>query len=173
MIHLATGPSADTAPQARNSIYLPIVAKEPADMPPEAAVFAQLLCYDERQQRVGMAWCPALQRAAMWRANDMAALRYFAHCNPAGVCPNAVAAASGCRLPADYAQNGNNIESIAAGSPSPAVILDALGNSPKHADHLFGRGEVFRQQTHYAIGYVAMPGSVYGFYWCVMISVCQ
>lgn len=77
----------------------------------------------------------------------------------------------GCNLPADYAANGNNIESLVAGSPDPGVIFAALASSPGHADHLFGRGW-FRAQRHVGVAYVEAPGSRFGFYWVVLIGAC-
>ena len=174
MLHLCTGPTQGNAPQPRNSIYLPIAVKPEISngVSAESAVFAQLLVNDSRQEHGMLIWCQCLQAAAQWRCNDMIAGRYFAHCNSNGVCPNAVARAAGCKLPAEYADRANSIESLAAGSPDPHTILNSLIASPRHADHLLGRNDFFRKQTHYAIGYAADRNSEYGFYWTILIAQC-
>jgi hypothetical protein len=137
----------------------------------QAVAFYRLLTGDSRQERPSLTCHPALVRAAQRRAASLVASGLWSHCDPAGVCANQVARNMGCQLPADYAANGNNVESLAGGSPDAAVMFAALANSPGHSPHLFGRGW-FRHQRHVGIAYVAAPGSRFTHYWVVMIATC-
>lgn len=141
------------------------------DFNPNAVAFYRLLVSDARQERPQLACHPALVRAAQRRAASLVASGLWSHCDPAGVCANTVARNMGCALPASYGA-GNNIESLVAGSPDVGIMFAALASSPGHADHLFGRGW-FRHQRHVGVAYVEAPGSRFGFYWVVMIGVCQ
>lgn len=160
-------------------IYFPIYRQPPTDpltvcldYNPQALAFYRLLTGDARQERPSLACHPALVRAAQRRAASLIASGLWSHCDPvSGICPNEVARRAGCALPASYG-NGNNIESLVAGSDDPGVMFAALASSPSHAPHLFGRGW-FRHQRHAGIAYVAAPGSRFGFYWVVMVAVCE
>lgn len=169
-IILGDGPVTSTA----RAIYLPIIATPPtppddSGLSPACAEFLRLLTSDERQQRVSLTVCSSLMAAAELRAWGLANGDPFAHVDRYGVTPNEYAEANGCRLPDGYAEHGNNIESLAAGTGDPAVAFEALAGSPKHADHLFGRGW-FGHQAH--VGIAMAEGGQYGFYWCVMIGLC-
>lgn len=144
----------------------------PCYLTPQAATFARLLAEDSRQERPSLRCHPALVRAAQVRAESMAKWGYFNHCDPNGVCPNPVARAQGCRLPADYSLNGNNIESILAGTADPDLTWRLLSASPKHAPHLLGQGDFFGVQRDIGVAFVDAPGSKYSFYWVVLIGVC-
>jgi hypothetical protein len=159
--------------------YFPVAIAAPTPTAPAcyrsgpAVAFAQLLTADARQQRAGLRCHPALVAAAQQRAESMATRRYFGHCDPDGICPNPVARAAGCRLPAAYAINGNNIESILAGTPDPALTWQLLSASPGHARHLLGTEQFFRAQHDIGVAFVAAPGSEYSFYWVVLIAICE
>lgn len=139
---------------------------------PQAAEFARLLSADARQQRKTLRCNPALVQAAQVRAESLAKLGYFAHCDPNGVCPNAVAIASGCRLPTWYPVNKNSIESITAGAQHVKDAFDSLARSTDHARHIFGEVDFFRDQTDIGIAYVKLDGSPYTFYWAIEIGIC-
>lgn len=166
--------------EAYSPIYFPIYIQPPTDpnaacldYNPQALAFYRLLVGDSRQERPQLSCHPALVRAAQRRAASLVAGGYWAHCDPNGnECPNEVARNAGCKLPDEYAVRGNNVESLVAGSPDAGVMFAALANSPGHSPHLFGRGW-FRHQRHVGIAYVAAPGSRFGFYWVIMIGVCQ
>lgn len=169
-IHLTPGPVPHPMPR---NIYLPIVtAPAPVSVPPDAVQqFYDLLLNDPRQERPTLARSSTLTLAANWRAAGLAAGDPWGHADASGVTPNQYARRSGCRLPADYAQKGNNIESLAAGTGEATIIFDALANSPRHGDHLFGRGDFFRRQT--CAGIAVATGGVWGWYWVVMIAICE
>lgn len=165
-------------PPASPLIYFPIIAQPPTDpvatcldTNPQALAFYRSLVGDSRQERTRLDCHPALVRAAQRRAASLVASGLWSHCDPNGVCANQVARNMGCTLPATYGA-GNNIESLVAGSPDAGVMFAALANSPGHSPHLFGRGW-FRHQRHVGIAYVAAPGSRFGFYWVVLIGVCE
>lgn len=152
--------------------YVPMVIGAPRCFTaPATERFYSLLATDGRQQRPTMRCNDALVRAAQARADGMASSSHFAHCDLAGNCPNRYARVAGCRLPASYSENGNNIESIAAGSPFAEEIFVALARSPSHATHLFGQDDFFRVQMD--VGIAVATGGKYGWWWVVMIGICE
>ena len=165
MIILADAPTAPAS--TRGNVYLPFIARAPDPV----ADFCRLLVGDSRQQRPHLELCPALQKAAVWRAWGLACGGDpWDHIGEDGTTPNELARRAGCVLPADYAPRGNNIESLVAGTFDPVVAFTALANSPKHSDHLFGRGW-FQRQDALGIALCEGPGA-YRWYWCVMIATC-
>lgn len=160
---------------AMRSIYLPIIATAPAaedsELSPTCAAFLRMLTADERQQRPSLTVCSSLLVAAEERAYGLANGDPFAHVDSVGVTPNQYARLAGCRLPDGYAEHGNNVESLGAGTDVVAIIFKALTDSPSHADHLFGRGW-FGHQRHVGIAMAENPAAPYRFYWVVMIGLC-
>lgn len=151
--------------------YVPMVIGRPSCLTmPATERFYSLLATDGRQQRPTMRCNDALVRAAQERADGMVRSGHFAHCDLAGVCANTYARVAGCRLPAHYS-SGNNIESLAAGSPVADAVFIALARSPSHAAHLFGQNDFFREQTD--VGIAVAAGGKYGWWWVVMIGICQ
>lgn len=166
-ITLAAGP---TPPAARHTVILPIAFTPPAD---PVAEFVRLLTTDSRQERPTLTHCPKLLVAATWRAFGLAHGDPFSHVDRDGDGPNVYARRAGCVLPSGYSERGNEIESLAAGTSAAAVIFGALAGSAKHSDHLFGRGDFFRSQCCYGVAMCENAESQYGWYWCVLISVCK
>lgn len=156
----------------RYRTYFPQVFRQVCYTSTEAAVFAKTLLSDPRQQRQGVRCNPALVAAANARAMSLAIGGYWAHCDPAGVCPNAVVRASGCRLPPEYPIIGNGVESLVAGSPDAKSSIDALATSEKHADAIFGLKPFFVSQQEIGIGYYADPNSRFGFYFSIVFANC-
>lgn len=163
---------------ARGVIFLPIVANgsariEPAtsDNHPLAVEFTQMVMTDARQQRNRLTVCPCLVVAATRRAEGLRDGGPWAHVDKDGVTPNEYAKAAGCLLPDSYPKKGNGLESLVAGSPNMSVMLEALANSPKHADHIFGRTEQFVGQNKIGVG-IALGGK-YGWYVVCMIATCR
>jgi hypothetical protein len=170
-----SGPTPSPIIAARNVLYFPIIATTNAVAAcfgdQSALDFYRLLMADERQQRGGLACCPALVEAARFRAAGLAAGDPWGHVDSAGRWPNEHARMAGCHLPAHYAEQGNNIESLVAGSPDVTAVFDALARSDDHADHLFGRNDFFRAQTHVGIGMAA--GGEFSWYWVILIAICE
>lgn len=152
-------------PVARGNVYLPIIAQQTDPV----AEFSRLLVADPRQQRTSLELCPALQQAAIWRAHGLANGDPWDHVDKDGVTPNEYARRAGCVLPDDYNPKGNNVESLVAGSADAIVMFNALAASPKHSDHIFGRGW-FRSQRHFGVAMCA--GGRWGWYWCVILGEC-
>lgn len=151
--------------------YLPMLIGAPRCFTaPATERFATLLANDGRQQRSTMRCHPALVKAAQARADSLVRSDLASHCDAAGNCANTYARVAGCRLPANYGA-GNNIESLAAGSPAADVVFAALARSPSHADHLFGRNDFFRAQAD--VGIAVAVGGRHGWWWVVMIGICQ
>jgi len=163
-----------TGETARGAVYLPLVmagVNRVAECFGHTAAyeFYQLLSKDERQERPQLNCCRTLVNAAASRAAALVT-GPWGHCDGNGVWANDYARRAGCVLPADYGA-GNNIESIAAGSPDARAIFEALARSKSHSDHLFGRGEFFQRQTQ--IGVAVAAGGQYGWYWSILIAPCE
>lgn len=159
------------------TIYFPIAGNGTPD--PDATCFGndkalafyRLLVSDPRQQRPRLVCCPALVLAAQRRAHGLANGDPWGHVDAAGVWANTYARNAGCVLPSDYG-NGNNIESLTAGTGDVQAAFDSLtnDNAPKHRAHLLGESEFYRRQTMVGIGYA--EGGQYGFYWSILIGIC-
>lgn len=163
-IILADAPS---VPSLARDIWLPIIATGP---PNPVADFLRLLVTDPRQERATLERCATLDLAAQWRADGLAHGDPWGHVDAGGMTPNEYCRQAGCRLPAYYASKGNNVESLGAGTNNATVMFAALAGSPSHAAHLFGRGW-FAHQT--AVGIALAQGGEYGWYWVIMIALCQ
>jgi uncharacterized protein YkwD len=161
-------------------VFLPFIVNQ-RPLPTVAEQFFTLLHNDYRQLRPRLSICPALSIAAGQRANGLANGGPWSHTDSNGITPNEYARAAGCTLPAHYAAKGNGIESLVAGSPDPVVLLDALANSPGHANHLFGRLPHYQIQDKCGIGFAKevprfdedgnrIPG--FGWYMCILIGEC-
>lgn len=137
----------------------------------EARITA-LLVNDSEQQRTSMIYSDILSRVARERALDMAERGYFNHTTPEGYGPNYLVRRAGYRLPVYYstADNGNNIESIAAGYVTPESAWRGWMNSPGHKRHLRGEEPFYREQIEYGVGYAFKPGSEYRHYWVIIIA---
>lgn len=172
---IAIPPTGPTESLSRGTVYLPIVRRETPNSKCfddiHATELYNLLQIDSRQQHPALVCCPSLVAAAKLRSAGLANGDPWAHVDAHGVTPNQYARNMGCHLPAHYATVGNNIESLLAGTADAAVCLQALGASPAHAAHLFGLSDFFRQQS--CVGISMAEGGEYGFYWCILIAVCE
>jgi len=179
---------------SRHAVLLPIIGNGTSVLPTpvptqdpllacfgdaQAVAFYRLLEGDSRQARAATTCSPALVAAAKDRAKTLALEGALSHCDQKGECANHVAARYGCILPASYAPNGNNIESLTAGTANVKAAFDSLANSYAHFIHIFALnhdGSVntfFVQQTHVGIALEIAPDSYWGFYWVILIADCQ
>lgn len=163
-------------PAGSRDVFLPIVGGPPPEPEPEpetpATAFVALLTSDNRQQRRSLEVCACLEQAAMWRAFGLSHGDPWSHVDRHGIRPNAYARRAGCVLPPDYAMDGNNVESLCAGSPDANVMFAALAASASHRIHLFGELDFYRQQDKIGVAVCEGPGE-FRWYWCVMISRCE
>lgn len=143
------------------NVYLPIVKGLALNL-----AYFQMLKQHPEQQRKAMAWDDCLVTAAGVRATQAA--KEWSHCFQ-GDCTNRVVRRY-CSLPPEYPENGNSIESLVGGVENPESALNALLRSPRHADHLLGRTEFFRQQTRCGIAFHLAEDSQYRFYYVILIS---
>jgi hypothetical protein len=137
-----------------------------------ATAFYRLLTTDTRQQHPSLVCDARLVQAAQRRA----ASQYGAglsHCDALGVCANDYARAAGCQLPSFYAANGNNIESLTAGTANPLAAFESLARSPSHSRHLFGQNLFFREQDKIGIALVEVPSHRYRYIWAILIARCD
>jgi uncharacterized protein YkwD len=122
------------------------------------------------QGRVSPTCHPILAQVARARAEDMRDRAYFSHTNPDGCGPNYLVTQAGYVLPAYYstAPPANNIESIAAGYPTPTAAWQGWLSSPPHRAHLLAENDFFARQVEYGIGYAS--GGPYQHYWVVLTA---
>lgn len=146
----------------RNSIYLPL-AFTPSN---KAKEFLEYLASHPEQKRKSLIWDECLAKAAGIRAEQIS--NTFSHCFE-GDCVNRIVGRV-CRLPLEYAENGNSIESLVAGTPDTKIAFEALLRSSGHTDHLLGRNNFFVEQTRIGIAYLEKVGSAYRFYFAILIS---
>lgn len=146
----------------RVNIYLPI-AFTPNN---RVEKFLEYLTGHPDQKRKLMVWDDCLAKAASIRAEQVAIT--FSHCFQ-GDCANRIVR-RGCTLPLQYAENGNSIESLVAGTGDPQISFNALLRSSGHTDHLLGRNSFFVEQTRVGIAYLEKIGSPYRFYFVILIS---
>lgn len=155
--------------------YLPFIVAEPVQAQGEPQGFLgellHLIRTDARQQRPELFWDDRLGKAAQAHAEDMARRNYFSHESPAGIWPNERVRAQGFPLPASFANDTNNVESIAAGQPTPEEAWNAWMHSESHSTHLLGLTDFFADQTFVGIGYFCLPqASTYWYYWCIVTA---
>ena len=160
-------------PAVSRDVFLPIVGGPPpvVTVNPVTA-FYRLLTADQRQQRGRLEVCACLEQAATWRAFGLSHGDPWAHVDRHGTRPNAYARRAGCVLPKDYDTNGNQVESLVAGSTDANVMFAALVASASHADHLFGRNDFYRSQDKIGVAVCEGPGG-FRWYWAIFISRCE
>ena len=146
----------------RNSIYLPLVFT-PNN---KAREFLEFVVGHPEQKRKLLVWDDCLAKAAAVRAEQTSDT--FSHCF-GGDCANRIVRRV-CKLPLEYAENGNSIESLVAGTPDTKIAFEALLRSSGHTDHLLGRNSFFVEQTRIGIAYLEKVGSAYRFYFAILIS---
>lgn len=137
---------------------------------------ARLIQMAPEQTRPALNCNAALTTAATWRAQSLADGDYFAHCDPAGVCPNDYARRAGCDLGPDYGA-GNQIESLVAGTGDAQKAFYLLMGSIEHEAHLMGLGTtglgaLYAGQDDIGVATVYKAGTKYGWYTVVLIADC-
>ncbi|HEV7867364.1 MAG TPA: CAP domain-containing protein, partial [Chthoniobacteraceae bacterium] len=113
-----------------------------------------------------------LSKVARAKAIDLARRDYFAHVDPDGKGANTLVREEGYPLPSHYdqAQSGNNIESLAAGYPTPQNAWSNWMTSPSHKMHLMAQNSFFAEQTSIGVGYHYDADSTYKHYWVVLTA---
>lgn len=127
-----------------------------------------LMRNDKGQKRATCMYSNVLQLAATCHCEDMGVHNYFSHVAPGNIWPNQRARQAGYRLPQEWPDAANYIESICAGQPTPAEAWNAWMHSESHSKHLLGLTDFFKAQTMVGIGYYHQPGSEYEHYWCAV-----
>jgi hypothetical protein len=148
------------------------VGEEPAQcaLNEQEQVIAQLMVSDPDQQRENPVCDPTLSQVARARARDMALRGYFSHTNPDGNGPNVLVRQAGYALPDWYstAQDGNNIESIGGGYPTPNEVWQGWMDSEFHRIHILGTDPFYGEQDAYGIGYYSDENSPMKHYWVIL-----
>ncbi len=147
-----------------------IPANAVAQLNSEEQAIANLLTSASGQKRKNMVLDPILSKVARERAADMANRNYFSHTNPDGHGANYLVRKAGYGLPSFYPSDGNNLESIAAGTTSPSATWSAWMDSSGHKQHLLAEIPFYADQTSYGVGYYKAPGSTYIHYWVVLTA---
>lgn len=161
--------------------YLPIITAKGLQSPEivpalacgmslQSQRMADLLTGGKWQGRSELFCSIALVLAAQWRADNMVDFRYFDHTSTTGESPNEVAERFGCEH--GYGE-GNAVESIAAGYPTPELAMLALLASPPHFAHLAGSGDFFRGQDSFGVGYAQHPDEAADTKYVLLISECE
>ena len=92
-----------------------------------------------------------LMEYAWWKAKDMATRQYFEHQTPEGRWPNGLVRGLDYDLPDWYADDSNQVESIAMGYMNYMFAIDALFKSKSHRNHMAGVG-FWKDHSHYGVG---------------------
>lgn len=131
------------------------------------ALFA-LMRDDPGQRRAPCIYSNVLQQAATDHCVDMATRSFFSHVNPDGIWPNQRAREAGFRLPQEWPDDANYVESICAGQPTPQEAWNAWMHSESHKTHLLGLTGFFAAQVNVGVGYAHNGNSVYQHYWVIV-----
>lgn len=136
---------------------------------PQERAVARLIASHPGQGRLELVHDPYLHLVARAKARDMARRNYFNHQDPDGYMPNTVVQLTGYGLPAEY-QQGNNIESITAGTNfNPRRAFASWLNSPGHREQILAESSFFQAQTRFGVGYARSANSRFKNYY-VFIS---
>lgn len=103
---------------------------------------------------------PVLMQVAQAHANELCyretvlheAQGYDLHIDLQGRMPNKRVRDAGYPLPAGYADEDNQIESVVVTHLGERYALKILLDSPSHVDHVTGANEFFAAQTRYGTG---------------------
>ncbi len=153
-------------------VCVPWTALRAVTLNPQEQAIANYLTSNPGQQRAFLQLDPILTQVARARAADMANRRYFDHVDPNGIGPNYKVQQAGYQLPAGWTNpvSLNYIESIAAGESSAKATWDDWMGSAPHRTHLLGQNAGFASETSYGVGYAAVSGSPYAYYWVVITA---
>ncbi len=190
-IHLRDGPALLCAVAAL-ALAVSAGAGEPVDPTPEEQYFIYILNrarYDpyayqiEKSLPISLAGVDPqpplavnanLTGSARFHADEMAQYDYFGHqSQETGDWPNKMARDFGYDLPAFYVDDGNNIESLAAGTFADAdaalsmLIVDEGIDPPGHRIHLFAMAPFFQDHREIGVGHRYSASSTYGNYWAI------
>lgn len=165
-------------PSGSRDVFLPIIGgPPPVVVVNPVTAFYRLLTADQRQQRRSLEVCACLEQAATWRAHGLANGDPWDHVDRHGITANEYARRSGCKLPASYAAKGNNIELLVNGTGSAWAAFEALARGEKHSVALFAlnpdgsTNPFFAAQ--WAVGVAMCKGGEAGWYWCIMMAICE
>jgi hypothetical protein len=127
----------------------------------------------------------SLDSSAEFKAEELAQYGYFAHQSAVtGVWPNKLVRDNGYPLPATLQvggsnyllpDNGNSVESLAAGYGSAVSAMDGLIvdqgiNPPGHRQHLLGMTPLYAEYREIGIGHAYNSSSPYGNYWAIHLT---
>lgn len=132
-------------------IFIPLVKKDDA-LDPDIQRALEIILTAGWQERSNPYASALLMLAAKKKATEMAERNYFSHTSPSGVSANANVRNTGYFLPDWYPKDGNNVESIYAGSCSPDEAIAAWLKSERHHIHLTGSDSFYRGQSAIGIG---------------------
>lgn len=155
------------------TIYFPLAPWNTCFNSAEALQFYNYMMSDERQARDDLTCDPLLVGVATVRATIAASGEKLSHCDAQGICANAYVRFAGCDLPTSYTANGNQVESLVAGTRDMASAYRALADSPSHYRHLMGESDLFEEQDRIGIAVVTIPDSRYETYTSIIIAKCR
>jgi hypothetical protein len=127
---------------------------------------------DAGQARAFVTIDATLSAVARAKAMDMAKREYFSHTDPDGHGANYLVRKAGYALPSNYstANDGNNIESLAAGYVTVSDVWQGWMGSSSHKTHILGLTSFFASQTSLGVGYYQDSESPYRYYWVIITA---
>jgi len=145
-----------------HEVRLPLVMadRQPVVNRVEALLLLEAVRTHPAQRRTALAVDERLMRGAEARARDL----YYhpelgpEHVTSDGKTPNEAARETGYRLPDWYPAQGNQIETLGFNYVDLGALLEAIGKSAAHADHVFGRNDLHVAQTICGAAHLESPG---------------
>jgi|GEM_PF-4581353 hypothetical protein len=141
---------------------------DPAAYQREQSLSADLSNVAPRQP---LAFSDLLRASSQFHSDEMAEHNYFDHQSAVtGQWPNANARDFGYPLPDSWANDKNNIESIAAGYSDARTALNGLLESQGHRNHLLGVSSFFAANIEGGVGYAKDTSAAFTHYWSVHLA---
>jgi uncharacterized protein YkwD len=136
----------------------------------QARLLVKLINEDKDQNRTIIRCNSMLAEAAVAKAERMAEFGLVLH--NLGGSPNSRLRDIGYKLPEHYGNefNSNQVEAIAGGYSSAAVVWDAFKRSESHRIHLLGEHEFYVEQDEIGVAFVKKWESPHVEYWVVYLT---
>jgi uncharacterized protein YkwD len=122
-----------------------------------------------QQSLRSLSWDSRLMAAAQWKAEYMALANFCSHETPSGIWPNKMVRMEGYDLPDWYADDSNQVESLACGPRTYQEAIDLLFSSSHHHNHMAGVG-FWSDHVRYGVGHGHNENSKYNHYWVVVTA---
>lgn len=139
----------------------------PCGMTADEWTLAQAIMQHPDQQRAALTCDVRLVAAARAHAEAMRAANTPDHY--LGGSPHQWIRRAGYKLPDDYPDDKNYVESLSVGHPTAGEVFAALMRSPGHKRHLMGDGW-YAGQSRMGVGFVPEPSPRGWAYWWIVLT---